>query len=49
MIVRTANGTPSDQDNVPTGLNPFQVQSHRLTQPSLDAVSLDRIADPAVY
>ncbi len=49
MIVRTANGSPGDQDYIPTGPNLLELQTHRFAQASLDAIALHSIANTAVH
>lgn len=49
MIVRTANGSPGDQDYIPTGPNLLELQTHCFTQTSLDAIALHSITNTAVH
>lgn len=48
VIVRTANGPPGDQNDVPAWTNLLHPQPHDLPEPPLDAVANDCAADAAV-
>jgi hypothetical protein len=49
VIIRTADGTPGDEDNVPPRRNLSHLQANDLTQLPLDPVSLDGEAKPADF
>ena len=48
MIVRTANGLPGNQNNIPPRLNVILLQTHDFAQASLNPIAPDSVPNAAI-